>query len=160
MANEAKHDLDMLEDALTLLHRAMSRHRMWEYITTIAGVSIDRTGAVILHLLAAERGKSWRLSELADKLGVEAPTVTRNVQQLEEAGLVKRHEDEQDRRAQVLRITSKGRDVLRRMHKAKRQNLAEILENWPAHERRMLAVLLHRMAEEISSKSYQSISSK
>jgi DNA-binding MarR family transcriptional regulator len=160
MKNSTEQDLDILEDAMTHLHRAMSRHRMWEHITTAAGVSIDRSSAMILHFLEMHEKNHCHPSELASKLGVEAPSVTRKIQQLEEAGLVSRQPDPQDRRAFTLHITRTGRNIVQKIHKAKRQNLADVLGKWPPGDRHNLAILFQKLARQMADKHYQSISSK
>lgn len=153
-------DLDTIENAMTTLHRAGSRHRMWGYITTCAGVSIDRTSAIILYILEQKEKAGCKLTELADKLGTEAPTVTRKIQQLEDSGLISRQTDQKDRRASIIHITSMGRKVVKSIQKAKRQNLKSILEKWPDEDRHQLAKLFHKLANDISEKQYKPVTLK
>jgi DNA-binding MarR family transcriptional regulator len=51
------------------------------------------------------------VSTVARYLGVSAPTVCANLDQLEAAGLVRRHRSERDRRAVELSLTPRGRRV-------------------------------------------------
>jgi DNA-binding MarR family transcriptional regulator len=51
------------------------------------------------------------VSTVARYLGVSAPTVCANLDQLEAAGLVRRHRSERDRRAVELSLTARGRKV-------------------------------------------------
>jgi len=51
------------------------------------------------------------LGTVARYLGVSSPTVCANVDQLEEAGLVRRQRSERDRRAVELSLTARGRKV-------------------------------------------------
>lgn len=90
-----------------------------------------------------------RLCELAERLGIEAPSVTRTVQQLERAGLVSRHADPDDQRAWRVEATPAGRDSLGRLHSAKRAGLGELLADWPAEDRHELAALLTRFATDL-----------
>lgn len=53
-------------------------------------------------------GESVRQGALAEAIGIEAPSLTRSLDQLVEAGLAERHEDPQDRRARILRLTPAG----------------------------------------------------
>jgi MarR family transcriptional regulator, organic hydroperoxide resistance regulator len=48
-------------------------------------------------------------SELADRLGVEPPTVTRMIRRMERCGFVERHPDPADARSFRVRLTEKGR---------------------------------------------------
>lgn len=143
-------DLDMIEDAITHLYRAASRHGMWQPLKK-SNIPIDRSGAIILHMLAShETSKHCRLGMLANKLGVEAPSATRQIQQLEAAGLVKRQPDPEDGRATDIQITAAGRKVHRQIKKAKRDYFAHILGSWPAKDRHQLATLFHQLAVQIA----------
>jgi DNA-binding MarR family transcriptional regulator len=55
------------------------------------------------------------VSTVARYLGVSAPTVCANIDQLEAAGLVRRHRSERDRRAVELSLTPRGRRVQTRV---------------------------------------------
>ena len=49
------------------------------------------------------------MSGLANKLGLDTSTLTRNIQKLEKMGLVRREKDKKDRRIFVAYLTDKGR---------------------------------------------------
>ena len=49
------------------------------------------------------------MSGLANKLGLDTSTLTRNIQKLEKLGLVRREQDKKDRRILVAYLTDKGR---------------------------------------------------
>lgn len=151
MSSGLDEDLDIIEDAITHLHRAVSRRGMWESLVSQAGVDLDRSGALILHMLENhETSEQCRLGMLASKLGVEAPSATRQIQQLEAAGLVRRLPDPKDGRATDIRITPAGRKAARQIKKAKREYLRHILGSWSAKDRRHLAVLFHRLAIQVA----------
>lgn len=149
-------DFDTLDTALSELHQAMSRWKLWEQITGDAKVPVDRGSAIILHLLNSEPARPCHPSELANYLGVEAPSVTRKIQQLEAAGLVARRQNDDDRRVATLSITPAGRLAIKRLHQAKRDYLSSLLNSWPAKDRRTLAKLLKRLSENIANQSYPS----
>jgi DNA-binding MarR family transcriptional regulator len=66
-------------------------------------------------ILAALLGeKSVPLSALADRLGMDRTTLTRNLRPLEANELVGTVPDEEDRRVRGLQLTSKGRTLLDR----------------------------------------------
>ena len=54
-------------------------------------------GSALPYMLRAH-GESARVTELAELLGVDSPTVTRKIQQLERDGLVARQADAEDHR--------------------------------------------------------------
>jgi DNA-binding MarR family transcriptional regulator len=82
-------------------------------------VRIDRAGATLLLKLVAG-GDALRVTDLADLLGVDAPTVTRKVQQLEREELVGRRVDPDDRRAVRVCLTPSGRRTIDRIRMARR----------------------------------------
>ena len=68
----------------------------------------------ILAILDEKDGK--RLTEISEFIFRSKSTVTRAVDQLEERGLVKRNSDAEDRRAQRLVMTAKGREFYKAVH--------------------------------------------
>ena len=65
-------------------------------------------------------------SEVAARSFLLAPSLTRILQFLEKAGLVRRTADRSDQRRSVLRLTRKGRDVFDRVGPDSEQRYAEI----------------------------------
>lgn len=57
---------------------------------------------------------------LAETLSLEPSSLVRVVDQLLESGLLERHEDPNDRRARILRLTEEGRKTAERMDQALR----------------------------------------
>jgi MarR family transcriptional regulator, transcriptional regulator for hemolysin len=67
-------------------------------------------------ILNSLQGNEWRSQrELARSLGIEGPTLTRQLDGLERAGLVRRLPDPIDRRIQRLEITEAGHAAQQRM---------------------------------------------
>ena len=71
--------------ALLSLARVMNQFKTHDTFCRQAGVDLDRSGAALLYKLFSE-GEDVRLGELAERLGIDSPAVTRKVQQLERAG--------------------------------------------------------------------------
>jgi DNA-binding MarR family transcriptional regulator len=88
---------------------------------------LDR--ASLLLLLPLQDGPK-RVRDLADAKGVDQSTVSRQVAQLVKVGLVRRDPDLADRRASLLVLTDRGRDVCQEMVQARRQAVADALEGW------------------------------
>ncbi len=74
-------------------------------------------------------------SELAYRLTVQAPTVTRLVAGLTERGYVSREVDESDRRRNVLRVTGAGRRAIAKAGAASQAAMDRILAPLPARDR-------------------------
>ena len=62
-------------------------------------------------LFIARLGDGVRPGTLAEQLGVEGPSLVRQLDQLVTAGLVARREDPEDRRAKTLHLTELGRTM-------------------------------------------------
>jgi DNA-binding MarR family transcriptional regulator len=103
----------------------------------------------LLNLIDASKGR--RLTTLSDRLIRSKSQVTRTIDLLEEAGLIKRSSDGSDGRAQLIVLTKKGsqlRDKANREHTKSLQARFGILDN---REQQQLVSLLdklqHGMAE-------------
>ena len=137
---------DRIEAALQVVGRAFTQVRLHERLLQAAGVRLDRGGASLLHKLHVH-GDSLRVTELADQLGIDAPTVTRKVQQLERDGLVSRHADPDDRRATRIQLTPAGRRTFERVLRARRAWLDHLFEGWDDADLADFARLLGRFSD-------------
>ena len=143
----APEDMIELERALTRISHLLTRAKQHDRTVVEAGVAIDRASAPILRLLA-DAPEPVRLGALADRLAVEAPHVTRQVQRLERSGLVERVPDPDDGRAQRVRISPKGADAVECVRAVGRRRMAEARAGWSDEDRHRLAVLCHRMVDD------------
>ncbi|MGP8060201.1 MAG: MarR family winged helix-turn-helix transcriptional regulator [Acidimicrobiales bacterium] len=140
--------VDRFEEALQMVARSVLQVRLHERLLRSAGVRLDRAGAALLHKLSAG-GDSLRVTDLAELLGVDTPTVTRKVQQLERDAMVVRQTDPDDRRAIRIRLTPAGRRTLERVRRARRAWLDQLLEGWDDDDLSTLADLLGRFADDL-----------
>lgn len=88
--------------------------------------------------------------ELADRCGVEAPTISKALARMESGGLVERREDERDARASRIYLSAAGRalcaDVLRIWSNLENRSLAGM----NAEECEILRHLLTRVKENLA----------
>ena len=134
--------------ALQVVARSITQVRLHERLLQAAGVRLDRAGATLLHKL--HLNGALRVTALAELLGVDAPTVTRKIQQLEREGLVGRDGDPDDRRATRIHLTPAGRRTLDRVIKARRQWLDRLLQDWNAAELEAFAALLGKFSDSLA----------
>src|SRR6478736_1086255 len=90
-------------------------------------------------------------SELATRERIQRPTATRVIARLEDAGLVDRTGDPDDRRSCLVGLTPEGRQLLARVRTRKDVYLSRRLRNLDADERATLdraAAILERVLEE------------
>ncbi|MCO6007833.1 MarR family transcriptional regulator [Actinoallomurus purpureus] len=140
-------DMAELERALTRISHMLTRAKQHDRTVEEAGVAVDRASAPLLRALADASGP-LRLGELAERLAVEAPHVTRQVQRLERTGFVERVPDPDDRRAQRVRITARGADAVECIRAVGRRWMSEALTEWSDEDRHSLAALCHRMVDD------------
>jgi len=145
-------DIEDIERALTRIAHLFGRHRQHNRQASEAGVPIDRAAVPLLRLLA-DTPDPMRPSELAARLGVEAPHVTRQVQRLEKAGYVERVPDPDDRRAQWVRLRDPGYEAVEAIRAVGRRWMFEALAEWSPAERQQLATLFHRMVDDFVAHS-------
>jgi DNA-binding MarR family transcriptional regulator len=100
----------------------------------------------ILGLLTANPGISQQ--ELAQLLGMLPSRVVALVDEMEEAGLIRRQRDAADRRRNALVLTASGKAVLQKVTTVGRAHEDDICSALNAGERRQLAALLERIAEQ------------
>ncbi len=144
-------DIEDLENAMRLFFQTMKRPQAWAQITASAGVKIDRPAAHLLHALNSSPTQGSRVQDLAAHLGIEAPSVTRKTQELELAGYLKRTRDPKDKRAIGLQLTSKGRILNTRLWKAQLQTISQVLQSWPAAERKQFIKLFQRFSSDLAN---------
>lgn len=103
------------------IERALARRlnpmsRAWQQVADQAlarlGVS-NSTGWCLVHL--DRMGAQARQSELAREIGVTEPSLVRTLHQIEAAGMVERRPDPDDRRANHLFLTDRGRELAGRI---------------------------------------------
>ena len=135
--------------SLLSMARVLTQVRAHEALCKKAGVDVDRAGAAVLYKLFVE-GENARLTELADRLGIDPPAVTRKVQQLEREGLVSRSVDPSDARASRLRLTARGRSCIERLLRARENWLSEVLGSWSESDREEFSRLLQLFVSTVS----------
>ncbi len=138
-----------IASALLSVARHLNQVKSHETLCRQAGVDLDRSGAALLYKLFAE-GEDVRLGELAERLGVDSPAVTRKVQQLERTGLVSRGPDPSDARASRVRLAPPGRRAIEKLLRARELWFEETLEGWSREDRAELARLLQLFATTVS----------
>jgi DNA-binding MarR family transcriptional regulator len=93
-------------------------------------------------LASVEESESLRIGDLAEREGVSAPTATRLVASLEDAGLLSRTTDPADRRTAYIALTDAGREKLEWARGVRTASLAQRLSTMPAEDVRQIVELL------------------
>jgi DNA-binding MarR family transcriptional regulator len=137
-----------LESALHSLARRLRQALLKDYLAQQAGHDLDQAGMAVLYVLRAEKS-SPRITDVAARLGIDPPAVTRKAQQLERLGLVSRSRDADDARAFRLRLTVQGQQMLNSFQLARHQWLTTVLADWAPADCAQFAELMSRFADDI-----------
>ncbi|PSS43659.1 transcriptional regulator [Arthrobacter woluwensis] len=81
----------------------------------------------VLHMITEHGG---RAVDIAQRLGVSSPVLSRHLAELEERGFITRTQDPTDRRAQLLEVTEIGQEQLARAEEDRVQALLSLLGDW------------------------------
>ncbi|MEW6059976.1 MAG: MarR family winged helix-turn-helix transcriptional regulator [Actinomycetota bacterium] len=140
--------LAKVEEAFVHFASRSSIPRLRERIAAAAGGDVDPAGYPMLGKIRA-----WgplRITDLAERAGLDVSTASRRVGDLERAGLVTHVADPNDRRAHLLEVTPKGERALARHREAHRALLDEALAEWSPEEIRALAEVLARFTSALA----------
>jgi DNA-binding MarR family transcriptional regulator len=137
---------ERLEKAFRLLGTRIFASSMRELRTVHPG--LDRAGVTLLGALDA--AADARPSDIAVTVGLDLSTVSRQIRQLEQLGLLSRRPDGADRRASRLRLTARGRDSLAMVRARRAEMLGEVFGDWPDAERHEFLRLLNRLLDGLS----------
>jgi MarR family transcriptional regulator, transcriptional regulator for hemolysin len=101
-------------------------------------------------ILSSLRGDRWSTQlELARSLGIESPTLTRHLENLERAGFVRRGRSETDRRAVRVELTDSGEAAHGRMLGAVIAFNRRLHDGLSSDDLRYLDHLLARLGENV-----------
>jgi DNA-binding MarR family transcriptional regulator len=98
---------------------------------------------LLMRFVQASEGQSQQA--LAERLGIPPSRMVALVDHLEEAGLVERRADPDDRRVRELYLTRKGRGVLERASKIAIEHETRLCAGINREEREQLIDLLHKL---------------
>ena len=114
-----------------------------------SSVGLNRPEADLLAALARSKERLVPPSRLAAALICSTGTMTNRLDRLENAGLVRRHDDPNDRRGVLIELTNEGRRAITAAVAARDKVAHDLVPGLTRSERRMLAGLLRKMLVEV-----------
>jgi DNA-binding MarR family transcriptional regulator len=114
------------------------------------GLDLDRAAYLLLGRIVA--AGPTRLSALAEGMCLDLSTISRQVHTLEAAGLVGRTTESTDRRASLIAVTDRGREIYNRNRAVQQAALRDLLSDWTDAERDEFARLLTRFNATIATR--------
>jgi DNA-binding MarR family transcriptional regulator len=128
-------------DIVAVMNRPQQDARM----VAAAGISLDR--ALFPLLVLVERLGPLALGTLADRVGRDHTTISRQAAKLESLGLIRRQPGTADRRVREAVITEAGKEMTDRIDAARERIMRETLAGWPPEEVLALVRLVRRYAD-------------
>jgi DNA-binding MarR family transcriptional regulator len=139
------HDIDALAAALMELIGHLNSPRQDDVLLQAAGISLPRALFPLLVRIGAVGAIG--VTVLADQVGRDHSTISRQVAALERLGLVKRRANADDSRIHEAAITQKGKATVDQITKTRRRLMGKLLSDWSGKDRRELARLNRKLAE-------------
>lgn len=136
---------------LAQLTAALNRGQLAQRATDATGLNLDRPGMTILVTLV-NAGAPMRVGEIADRMQVVGPHITRQVQALEQRGLVQRITDAKDKRASLIEPTPAGAEAARTYMTTVLGWFQETIAHWPAQDRADLGRLLTKLVDDVTTR--------
>jgi DNA-binding MarR family transcriptional regulator len=139
--------LRQLHAALLDIVGVMNRPQRDEALIREAGIPLDR--ALFPLLVGVERFGPIGVVELADRVGRDYTTVSRQVAKLETLGLVERGAGAADRRVRLAAITAKGKAMTDLVDAARERIGRAIFANWEPGDIDELTRLMRKFADAV-----------
>ncbi|WP_294055029.1 MarR family transcriptional regulator [Sphingomonas sp.] len=134
-----------LHGAVLDIVAAMIGSQRDEMLIAAAGIRLDR--ALFPLLVLIERLGPIGVVSLADRVGRDYTTVSRQVAKLEELGLVERRASEVDRRVREAVVAPAGKAMTDAIDVARERLMRAAFADWEAQDVRDLVRLVRRFAE-------------
>jgi len=141
-------DIRDLHDALLDIIGFMSRPEPDVELMSEMAMPLER--ALLPLLVRIDRRGPIGVVELADLVGRDYTTVSRQVARLDELGLVVRRAGTRDKRVREAEVTEQGREMADAIDRMREEIVGELMADWTNAERRDLARLLKRMAADMN----------
>jgi DNA-binding MarR family transcriptional regulator len=143
--------LRVLHGALLEIVGVMNRPQRDEAMIREAGISLDR--ALFPLLVLVERLGPIGVVELADRVGRDYTTVSRQVAKLESLALVDRQENTSDRRVREIVVTKGGKAMTDRIDEARNKIGQAVFAAWDKRDVEDLARLMRKFADDIKGEN-------
>jgi DNA-binding MarR family transcriptional regulator len=138
-----------LHGALIDIVGVMNRPQRDEMMVREAGIALDR--ALFPLLVGIERRGPIGIVDLADRVGRDYTTVSRQVAKLESLGLVERQAGATDRRVRQAMVTAKGKAMTDAVDAARERIGRAVFATWDERDIDELVRLMRKFADTMSN---------
>ncbi len=144
----SKQQLRTLHDALISIMITMNTPQRDVELIEAAGIKLDR--ALFPLLVGIERRGPIGVVDLADGVGRDHTTVSRQVAKLESLGLVERRAAEHDARVRLAVVSAAGQAMTEALDAARERKARAIFAAWAPHEVEQLVALMPKFAQALA----------
>lgn len=137
-----------LHRSLIDIMTVMNRPERDAYVIRAAAIRLER--ALFPLLIGIETMGPIPLVELAQGVGRDYTTVSRQVSKLEQLGLVQREPNTVDRRVRKVAITPQGKAMTKRIDSARGRIARKVFASWKPDEVEALVRLMRKFADALS----------
>lgn len=149
MQDAHKYDVTDFHGALLDIIGVMNQPQRDDSLLSEAGVSLDQ---ILFPLLVTiDRYGPLGVVELADRLGRDYTTVSRQVKRLEAQGLVQKKPGAKDKRVSEVTTSEQGKALTMKIAQARMTLMNQIFKNWQEEEVRNLFRLVRQYADGIKA---------
>jgi DNA-binding MarR family transcriptional regulator len=143
------HKYDALFLALLDLVSSLNSPRQDDVLLQEAGITIDRALFPLLVRIGA--AGSLNISGLAEQVGRDHSTLSRQTAKLESLGFVRRRTGKLDQRSKDIVLTAEGRRLVQTLTNARSRLLDKLLADWTSADVQTLARLNRKLADAMKS---------
>lgn len=140
---------DKLHNTLLGIVGTFNRPQRDEMMIAQSGIPLDR--ALFPLLVQIGRFGPIGIVELADRVGRDYTTVSRQVAKLEQSGLAQRQKNVRDKRINEAVITAQGKGLTDRIDQVRTQVYQQLFQSWAPEEYQQLVQLLSRFAADFAA---------
>src|SRR6185312_13472894 len=138
-----------VEGLLSRMSEMANNPRLLRRLLTLSGTSVQLSGWAIISNLHSHG--QLRVSELADQLGLDQSTVSRQLKPLDAAGLITREAHDGDRRVAILSLSDKGTSAYEAVRQRTLDDVNWFMRNWSDADRAHFGELAEHFSDEIDA---------
>lgn len=135
---------DLQEQLITAQHRFMKMHQ------DLCFTGLRKSEFVMLEIIERENGNREQgvlASDIAKRLRITAPAVSKMLRSMEEKGYVERRVDEKDRRNTRVSITPDGKEAEQQVRRQMQEFITGVIERLGEERTKELIHLMNRYTE-------------
>ena len=141
------YDITEFHGALLDIIGVMNQPARDEQLLQAAGVQLEQL--LFPLLVAIGRRGPVGVVELADNLGRDYTTVSRQVKKLEAQGLAHKQPNARDRRISEVTLSERGQAIFAQIARARQKLMNQVLANWSPEEVQALFTLTRKYADSL-----------